>query len=231
MPIPGIQQEEVRSVRGRGSVRLSLTCVLLHSLFGGIMLRKIMALAAVLVITCASAAGEADTQAGPEYLIGPGDTIRVNVWQNPELSVDAIPVLPDGKISTPLVRDMEAIGKTSTELAKDIERVLSEFVRAPRVTVTVMQAASAFSQVKVIGQVQRPHAVPYREGMTVLDAVLSAGGLAEFAAGNRAKLLRTENGKQKEIRVRLGSLLNDGDLSQNHQLRPGDVLLVPESRF
>jgi polysaccharide biosynthesis/export protein len=97
--------------------------------------------------------------------------------------------------------------------------------------VTVMHAASLFSQVKIIGEVNQPQAVPYRDGMTVLDAVLAAGGLAEFAAANRAKLLRTENGKQKEIRVRLGGLLNDGDLSQNHALRPGDVLLVPESRF
>lgn len=171
------------------------------------------------------------TGASPDYIIGPGDTIRVDVWQNPELSMPAIPVLPDGKFSTPLVRDMVAVGKTSAELARDIEQVLSEYVRSPQVTVTVVNAVSALSQVKVIGQVRQPQAIAYREGMTVLDAVLAVGGLAEFAAGNRAKLLRTEDGRQREIRVRLGRLLNDGDLSQNHPLLPGDVLLVPESRF
>jgi polysaccharide export outer membrane protein len=199
------------------------------------MFRLIKALAASLALVVTAAAGEAEAvrpaNVGPDYVIGPGDTIRVDVWQNPELSMNAIPVLPDGKISTPLVRDMAAVGKTSTALAQDIETVLGEYVRSPRVTVTVMHAASAFSQIKVIGQVEQPQAVAYREGMTVLDAVLAAGGLAEFAAPNRSKLLRTENGKQTEIRIRLGRLLNDGDLSQNHPLRPGDVLLVPESRF
>lgn len=178
-----------------------------------------------------AAAQQAVANVSPDYAIGPGDTIRVDVWQVPELSVAEIPVLPDGKISTPLVRDMVAVGKTSAALAKDIEQVLSEFVRTPQVTVTITHAASALSQVKVIGQVRLPQAVAYREGMTVLDAVLAVGGLAEFAAANRSKLLRTEGGRQREVRVRLGRLLNDGDLSENLPLRPGDVLLVPESRF
>lgn len=199
------------------------------------MFRIITALAACVALSLTSLAGEPNPPSPAEisqsYVIGPGDTLRVEVWQNPELSMASIPVLPDGKISTPLVRDMVAVGKTSTVLAKDIEGVLSEYVRSPQVTVTVMQAASAYSQVKVIGQVTTPQAIAYREGMTVLDAILASGGLAQFAAGNRAKLLRTENGKQREIRIRLGRLLNDGDLSQNHELRPGDVLLVPASRF
>jgi polysaccharide export outer membrane protein len=199
------------------------------------MFRIIKALAISLAVGLTVVASAAETSASvtvsPDYIIGPGDTLRVDVWQNAELSMAGIPVLPDGRISTPLVRDMVAVGKNSTALAKDIEAKLTEFVRSPRVTVTVMHAASLFSQVKIIGEVNQPQAVPYRDGMTVLDAVLAAGGLAEFAAANRAKLLRTENGKQKEIRVRLGRLLNDGDLSQNHALRPGDVLLVPESRF
>lgn len=201
------------------------------------MFRTIKALAASLAIAFMSGAvaGEAQTATpalvSPDYVIGPGDTIRVDVWQNPELSMESIPVLPDGKFSTPLVRDIVAVGKTSTQLAQEIETRLAEYVRMPQVTVTVIHAASAFSQVKVIGQVREPQALPYREGMTVLDAILAAGGLAEFAAPNRSKLVRNEDGKQKEIRLRLGRLLNDGDMSQNLALRPGDLLLVPESRF
>ena len=165
-----------------------------------------------------------------DYIIGPGDSLQVFVWRNPELTI-TLPVRPDGKISTPLVEDMVAVGKTPTVLARDIEKVLDEYVRSPQVNVIVTQPASVFSQVKVMGQVMRPQALAYREGMTILDAMLAVGGLAQFAAPNKTKLLRTENGRQSEIRIRLGKLLNDGDLSQNQPLRPGDVLLVPESRF
>jgi polysaccharide export outer membrane protein len=202
------------------------------------MFRIIKALAAslVMVLTVGAGAGEAPTaspaQVSPDYIIGPGDTIRVDVWQKPDLSMPSIPVLPDGKFSTPLVRDIVAVGKTSTALASEIETKLAEYLKNPQVTVTVMHAASVFSQVKVIGEgVKQPQAVAHREGMTVLDAILVAGGLADFAAPNRAKLLRNEGGKQTEVRIRLGRLLNDGDMSQNHLLRPGDVLLVPASRF
>jgi polysaccharide export outer membrane protein len=165
-----------------------------------------------------------------EYVIGPGDTLQVFVWQNPELTV-TVPVRPDGKISTPLVEDMLAVGKTPTQLARDVEKVLSEYVRSPKVNIIVTQPESAFSQVKVVGQVQKPAAVPYREGMTVLDALLAVGGLSTFAAGDRARLVRNINGKQTEIRVKLDKLVNDGDMSQNLALRPGDVLVVPQSRF
>jgi polysaccharide biosynthesis/export protein len=165
-----------------------------------------------------------------EYLIGPGDTLEVFVWRNPELTA-TVPVRPDGKISTPLVEDMPAVGKTPTQLARDIEKVLSEYVRTPEVNVIVTQPASAFSQVKVIGQVVKPASVPYREGMTVLDAVLAVGGLNNFAAGNRARLVRMQDGKEVEIHVKLDSLMNKGDMSQNLKLRPGDVLVIPESRF
>jgi polysaccharide export outer membrane protein len=156
--------------------------------------------------------------------------LQVFVWLNPELTV-TVPVRPDGKISTPLVEDMTAVGKAPSVLARDIETVLAEYVRSPQVNVIVTQPASIFSQVKVMGQVQKPQALAFREGMTVLDAVLAVGGLAQFAAPNRAKLLRMENGRQTEIRIRLGRLLNGGDLEQNLPLRPGDVLMVPESRF
>jgi polysaccharide export outer membrane protein len=177
-------------------------------------------------------AGTSAAQAGngAEYIIGPGDTLQVFVWRNPDLTV-TVPVRPDGKISTPLVEDMPAVGKTPTKLARDIEKVLSEYVRTPEVNIIVTQPANAFNQVKVVGQVQKPAAIAYREGMTVLDALLAVGGLGTFAAGNRSRLVRTVDGKQTEIPLKLDALLNKGDMSQNLMLRPGDVLVVPESRF
>jgi len=165
-----------------------------------------------------------------DYRIGPGDTLKVYVFQNEELSA-TVPVRPDGKISTPLVEDMIAVGKSPSQLARDIEKSLAEYVKAPKVNVVVLVAASVFSQVKVIGQVKSPQALPYRDGMTVLDAVLAVGGLGQFAAGNRAHLVRTENGKQTEIKVKLDALVNSGDMKQNLPLKPGDVLVVPETRF
>lgn len=164
------------------------------------------------------------------YVIGPGDRLEVFVWRNPKLTV-TVPVRPDGKITTPLVQDMVAVGKTPTQLAHDIEKVLSEYVRDPMVDIIVTKPASALSQVKVIGQVKKPSAEPYRAGMTVLDAVLAAGGLTKFAAGNRAHLIRKENGREVNIRIKLGRLMNDGDMKQNLRLRPGDVIVVPESFF
>jgi polysaccharide export outer membrane protein len=165
-----------------------------------------------------------------DYRIGPGDTLKVYVFQNDELSA-TVPVRPDGKISTPLVEDMIAVGKSPSQLARDIEKSLAEYVKAPKVNVVVLVAVSVFSQVKVIGQVKTPQALPYRDGMTVLDAVLAVGGLGQFAAGNRAHIVRTESGKQTEIKVKLDSLLNNGDMKQNLLLKPGDVLVVPETRF
>lgn len=167
---------------------------------------------------------------GPDYVIGPGDTLNIFVWRNPELTT-TVPVRPDGKISVPLVEDMVAVGKTSSVLARDVETVLSEYVKSPQVNVIVTQTASVFSQVRVLGQVMKPQPLPYYDGMTVLDAVLASGGVAEFAAPNRAKVVRTENGKQKEFKIKLGRLLDSGDMSQNMPLKPGDVLVVPESRF
>jgi polysaccharide export outer membrane protein len=172
----------------------------------------------------------APTASSPDYVIGPGDALQIFVWRNPELTT-SVPVRPDGKISTPLVEDMPAVGKTPTQLARDIEKVLAVYVKQPQVNVIVTQPASAYSQVKVIGQVLHASAVPYREGMTVMDAVLAVGGLTTFAAGNRAQLVRTVGGKQIELRVKLDALLNHGDMSQNLPVRPGDVLVVPESRF
>jgi polysaccharide biosynthesis/export protein len=187
----------------------------------------------VAVPVCAAMAAEPAVQpaaVSPDYRIGPGDTLKVSVFQNDELTA-TLPVRPDGKISTPLVEDMVAVGKTPSQLARDIEKSLSEYIKAPKVSVVVTIALSVYSQVKVIGQVKTPQSLPYRDGMTVLDAVLAVGGLSQFAAGNRAHLVRTENGKQTEIKVKLDALLNDGDMKQNLALKPSDVLVVPETRF
>ncbi len=165
-----------------------------------------------------------------DYIIGPGDTLQVFVWRNPELSV-TVPVKPDGKISTPLVEDMVAVGKTSPQLARDMEAVLSEYVRSPKVNIIVTTAASAFSLVKVVGQVVHPQALPYREGMTVLDAVLEVGGLGQFASGNRSRIVRMVDGKETVIHVKLADLVNSGDVHENVPLKPGDVLVVPQSIF
>jgi len=191
-----------------------------------------MALVLLTVLGSPSLVAQESTSAAAssEYIIGPGDTLQVFIWRNAELSA-TVPVRPDGKISTPLVEDMVAVGKTPSKLARDIEAVLSEYIRSPQVNVIVTNAVSTFSQVRVLGQVATPQAVPYREGMTVLDAVLAVGGLGEFAAGNRGKIVRVVGGKQQEIKVRIGDLVNKGDVSQNLPLQPGDVLVVPESRF
>jgi polysaccharide export outer membrane protein len=166
----------------------------------------------------------------PDYRIGPGDTLKVSVFQNDDLT-STLPVRPDGKISTPLVEDMVAVGKTPSQLARDIEVALSQYIKAPKVSVVVTNALSVYSQVKVIGQVKTPQSLPYHDGMTVLDAVLAAGGLSQFAAGNRARLVRKDNGKQSEIGIKLDNLLNKGDTKQDLPLKPGDILVVPETRF
>lgn len=172
-----------------------------------------------------------DEDAADQYVVGPGDTIQVFVWRNPELSV-IVPVRPDGKISTPLVEDMVAVGKTSSQLARDIEVVLAEYVRSPQVNIIVTNAVSTFSQVKVIGEVVTPQSVPYRDGLTVLDVVLTVGGLTEFAAGNRARIVRKNAaGENLEIKVRLEALVRQGKIAENVDVQPGDVLIVPASFF
>src|SRR6056297_4181294 len=166
-----------------------------------------------------------------DYIIAPGTTLNVFIWQHPDLSA-TVPVRPDGKISTPLVEDMQAAGKTPTELARDIETVLSEYVRSPVVTV-IMQGfqGEAAQQVRVVGQAAQPSAIQYRQGMTVLDVMIEVGGLSEFAAGNKAKIIRKVNGESVEIRVKLDDLLNEGNIEENIRMLPGDVLIIPESFF
>lgn len=183
-----------------------------------------------LVALAQTAPHAAAPSASTDYVIGPGDTLDVTVYRNPDLS-RTVPVRPDGKISTPLVEDMVAVGKTSSTLARDIEKALSEYVRSPQVNVIVTQAVSASSKVEIVGQVQHPQAVPYRAGLTVLDVLLASGGLTDYAAGNRATLKRSVNGKLQEVKIKLDKLVNHGDVSQNVPLLPGDIIFVPESRF
>ncbi len=166
-----------------------------------------------------------------DYRIGPGDTVQVFVWRNPDISV-TVPVRPDGKISSPLVEDMVAVGKTATQLARDIEKVLAEYIRTPTVTVIVSEFVGTFGdQIRVVGQAAKPQALSYRDKMTLLDVMIEVGGLAEFAAGNRAKIIRRVGGQESVINVRLENLLKKGDISANVSMRPGDILIIPESRF
>jgi polysaccharide biosynthesis/export protein len=179
----------------------------------------------------AAPAADLASSATKDYLIGPGDVLQIYVWQHTDLSV-TVPVRPDGKISTPLVEDLVAVNKTPHQLARDVETVLKVYVRTPQVNVIVTNAANAFNQVKVIGQVKSPGSIPYRAGMTVLDAILQVGGLSEFAAGNRATLVRQgENDNSERIRLRLNDLVKKGKAEANVDLRPGDMVIVPESMF
>jgi polysaccharide export outer membrane protein len=165
------------------------------------------------------------------YLVGPGDTVNVQVWRNPDLSI-IIPVRPDGKITTPLVEDVQASGKTTTEIARDIEKVLAKYIQSPVVTVIVTNFNGPYSQqVRVIGEAAKPQALPYRENMTLLDVMIAVGGITDFADGNKASVLRTGGGKTQQFAVRLMDLVRRGDLSANASMRPGDVLIIPQSFF
>lgn len=166
-----------------------------------------------------------------EYLIGPGDNLQIIVWRNAEVSM-VVPVRPDGKISTPLVEDLKATGKTSTQLARDIEKMLSKYIQQPVVTVIVTGFVGPYSQqIRVIGQAANPQALPYRQDMSLMDVLITVGGITDFASGNNANIIRSINGKQQKINVRLDDLINDGDISANVNMMPGDILVIPESFF
>ncbi|WP_407659647.1 XrtA/PEP-CTERM system exopolysaccharide export protein [Massilia endophytica] len=188
------------------------------------------------MMLCACAAQKTQPlDAGPEpqvdYLIGPGDNVQIIVWRNPEVSL-SVPVRPDGRITTPLVEDLEASGKTSTQLARDIEQALSRYIQQPVVTVIVTGFSGVYDkQIRVIGQAARPQSLPYRRGMSLMDVLIMVGGVTEFAAGNRASIIRMVDGKQQQFTVRLNDLLKKGDITANVPMRPGDVLVVPESFF
>ena len=164
------------------------------------------------------------------YVIGAGDSLNIIVWRNPELSM-SVPVRPDGKISTPLVDELEAQGKTSVEMARAIEKVLSKYVRDPVVTVIVTSFVGPFSeQIRVVGEAARPQFLPYKSKMTLLDVMIAVGGLTDFAAGNSATILRTTDGN-KQYAVRLKDLIKRGDVSANVEMKPGDILIIPQSFF
>jgi polysaccharide export outer membrane protein len=174
---------------------------------------------------------QSNAASGPGYVIGPGDTLQVFVWGQPDLSV-TVPVRPDGRVSTPLIEDIEAVGKTPTQLATEMERVLSEYIRSPEVNVIVQTFVGTFAdQIRVLGQAVMPGAVPYREGITLLDVMIEVGGLTRFAAGNRAKVVRNVDGRSREIRVKLDDLMNRGRIERNIPMQPGDVVIIPEAVF
>jgi polysaccharide export outer membrane protein len=170
------------------------------------------------------------TTADYDYHIGPLDTINVIVWRNPELSM-SIPVRPDGKITTPLVDDLPALGKTPTELERDMEKALVKYIRDPVVTVVVTSfAGPADEQIRVIGEATKPQVLAYRRNMTILDVMIAVGGLTDFADGNSARIFRVADGG-KLYAVRLRDLVKRGDITANVDMRPGDILIIPQSWF
>ena len=170
---------------------------------------------------------------GEEYVIGPLDELTIFVWRNPELSTK-VQVRPDGRITTPLIADMPAVGKTPAMLSEDIKLALSQYIQNPLVSIIVNNFSGTFSQqIRIVGATEKPASVPYRANMTLLDAMIAVGGLSETAAGNRGRLVRFDKatGKQKEYNVRIGDLLKRGDSKANVLLQPGDVIIIPESMF
>ena len=165
-----------------------------------------------------------------QYQIGPGDQLEITVWRNPELSAK-VPVRPDGRITSPLIEDMVAVGKNPADLAREIEERLKKFIRDPNVTVLINQfVGNSQHQVRVVGQATKPAALPYRQGMTLLDVMITVGGITEFAAGNRAVLIRQAEAN-KQYGIRLTDLLKGGDVSANVEVVPGDVIMIPEGMF
>ena len=196
----------------------------------------LMALGLVLSAGCASgpvlppaptAAATADSYS---YLIGAGDTLNIIVWRNPELSM-SVPVRPDGKVAAPLVDEIIAQGKTSIQLARDVETQLGKYVRDPVVTVLVTGFVGPYSeQIRVIGEAAKPQALSYKKNMTLLDVMIAVGGLTDFAAGNKAMIVRTSDGG-KQYAVRLKDLVKRGDVTANVEVKPGDILVIPQSLF
>lgn len=195
----------------------------------------VAATAAVLLALggCSSTYPPAPATAGGgdySYIVGAGDSLNIVVWRNPELST-VVPVRPDGKVTTPLVDELMAQGKTTSQIAREIEARLGQFVRDPRVTVLVTAFVGPYSeQIRVVGQAARPQFLPYKQKMTVLDVMIAVGGLTDFADGNGASIVRTSEGN-KQYGVRLGDLIKRGDVSANVEMRPGDILIIPQSFF
>jgi polysaccharide biosynthesis/export protein len=176
---------------------------------------------------------KSDVKAPDDYIIGSGDQLSVFVYHNPDLSEGGVAVRPDGRISTPLIEDIVAAGKTPTQLAREIEQRLTKYIQDPNVTVIVRGfIGPSDRQVRVIGEAADPVAIPYRDHMTLLDVMIATKGLTKYAAGNRAVIVRLEpGGKRQTIKVRLSDLLKNGDIGQNIEMSPGDTLIVPQSWF
>lgn len=172
------------------------------------------------------------TASSPDYnyRIGPGDTVNIVVWRNPELSM-SVPVRPDGKVAAPLIEDLPAIGKDPTALARDIEQALAKFIRDPVVTVIVTQFVGPYSeQIRVVGEATKPQVLSYKQKMTLLDVMIAVGGMTDFADGNGASILRAKDGN-KQYGVRIKDLVKRGDVTANVEMKPGDVLIIPRSWF
>ena len=207
-----------------------------HRALKGVIVAAAWGVGLLMMASCASA-DNPQTGSGPatpppiEYHIGPGDQLNIVVYNQSDLTV-TVPVRPDGKISMPLVESIDASGKTPSELGTAIEEKLSEYVRAPQVNVIVTHFEGTYAdQIRVVGEAVHPQALPYKNGMKLLDVMIQVGGLGQYAAGNRARIIRSQQGKKSEIRVRLEDLLNRGDMKQNVDIYPGDVLIIPQSRF
>ena len=192
-----------------------------------------LVVAGALVSGCASTYPPAPSAAASpdyNYIIGPGDSVNIVVWRNPELSM-SVPVRPDGKIAAPLVEDLPAMGKDATTLARDIETALGKFIRDPVVTVIITSFVGPYSeQIRVVGEAAKPQTLPYKQKMTLLDVMIAVGGITEFADGNATTLLRTTD-SAKQYSVRVKDLIKRGDVSANVEMKPGDVLIIPRSWF
>ena len=202
---------------------------------GTLMRWLLMVSLAWLLIGCASGpkyppAPASAATADYNYLVGPGDNLNIIVWRNPELSM-TVPVRPDGKVTTPLVDELIAQGKTSSQIARDVEKSLSKFVRDPIVTVIVTSFVGPYSeQIRVVGEAAKPQFLPYKQKMTLLDVMIAVGGLTDFADGNAASILRASEG-DKQYGVRIKDLIKRGDMSANVEMKPGDVVIIPQGWF
>lgn len=235
MPIRGIRSIGPDVMEGLRQMQQMRNCQVWS------MLRRALAGALLGLFAWVGFAGTADAAAAPassippastaNYMIGAGDALQVFVWRNPDLSA-TVPVRPDGRISIPLVEDIDCAGKTPTQLAREIEERLRKYVMDPVVTVIVNQFVGPYTQqIRIVGEAARPQSLSYRANMSVLDAMIAVGGLTAFAAGNRAKLVRSTNGQQTTTTIRLEALLKDGDVSANTALQPGDIIIIPQTFF
>jgi len=201
--------------------------------FGAMLRWVVVGITALILVGCATPYPPAPSAAASpdyNYIIGPGDSVNIVVWRNPELSM-SVPVRPDGKIAAPLVEDLPAMGKDATTLARDIEAALGKFIRDPVVTVVITSFVGPYSeQIRVVGEAAKPQTLPYKQKMTLLDVMIAVGGITEFADGNATTLLRTTE-SEKQYSVRVKDLIKRGDVSANVEMKPGDVLIIPRSWF